>query len=89
MPDEIGGVDVGREVVMLGREADAGPHVDPGRRRIVPEHGELAGVARAQAEDERDEGRLPRPVRAEQARDAVADVDVEAVDGDASTGSAS
>ena len=60
VPDEIGGVDVGRQVVVLGREADAGAHVDPGRRRVVPEHRQLAGIARAETEDERDERRLPR-----------------------------
>ena len=82
VPDEIGGVDVGREVVVLGRESDAGAHVDPGGRRVVPEHRQLAGIAGAEAEHERDERRLPRAVRAEQPGDAVADVDVEAVDGE-------
>ena len=38
MADEIGGVDVRRQVVMLGRESDSGTHVDPRCRGIVPEH---------------------------------------------------
>ena len=80
VPHEIGGVDVRWEVVVLRSEPDAGAHLDPGRRRIVPEHGELTGVAGAQAQDERDERRLPRSVRTEQARDAVPDVDIETVD---------
>ena len=33
MPDEIGGVHVRRQVVVLGRVADAGAHVDAGARR--------------------------------------------------------
>ena len=82
MADEIGGVHVRRQVVMLGREPDPRPHVDPGGRRIVAEHRQLAGVARSQAEHERDEGRLPGTVRTEQAGDAAADVDVEPVDGE-------
>ena len=81
MAHEIRRVDVGRQVVMLGRESDPRPNVDPRRRGIVPEHGQLAGVTGAQAEHERDERRLPRSVRAEQPGDAVADVDVEGIDG--------
>ena len=68
VPDEIGGVHVGRQVVVLGRVTDAGAHLDAGAGRIVPEHGQLARVARAEAEHERDERRLPGAVRARAAR---------------------
>ena len=52
MANEIRRVHVGRQVVVLGREPDPRPDVDPGRGGIVPEHGQLPRVTRAQAEHE-------------------------------------
>ena len=51
VPDEVGRRELRRKVVVLGRVADARPHLDPGRRRILAEHGQLAGVAGAEPED--------------------------------------
>ena len=82
MANEIGCMHVGRQVVMLRCEADARPDVDARCRGIVAEDGQLAGIARSQAEHEGDEGRLAGTVRPEQAGDAVPDVDVEPVDGE-------
>ena len=60
--------------MVLGRVADAGAHLDARRRGVVPEDGQLAGVARAEPEHERHERRLARAVRPEQARDPGPDV---------------
>ena len=66
-----------RQVVVLRRVADARPQLEPGRRGIVSEHGQLAGVPGAQPEQDRDERRLAGAVRAEQAGDPGADLGVE------------
>ena len=78
VPDEIGRGELGGQVVVLRRVADPRPHLDPGSRRVLAEDEELARVARAKAEHEGDERRLAGAVRAEQARDAGADLRVEA-----------
>ena len=49
VPDEIGRMHVGREIVVLRREPDPRPHPDAGCGRVVPEHGQLAGIAGAEA----------------------------------------
>jgi hypothetical protein len=66
----------------LRHDADAGAPVRSGLLRVLPEDGDLAGVAVAVALEDLDGGRLPGPVRAEQGEDlAVRDVEVEPVDG--------
>ena len=50
---EVGRRELRREVVVLGRVADARPQLEPGRRRVLAEHAKLARVARAEPEDER------------------------------------
>src|SRR4029079_19703364 len=81
VPDELGGGQLRGEVVVLGGVPDARADRDPGRGRILPEHGQLARVTGAQAEHERDEGRLPRAVRAEEPRDPGPDLHVDAREG--------
>ncbi len=58
-----------RKLVVLRCVADARPHVDPGRRRILAKDGQRPSSREPRA-PEREEGRLPRPVGAEQPRDA-------------------
>jgi hypothetical protein len=45
VPDEIRCGKLRREVVVLGSEAHPRPHVDPRRRRVRAEHGQVATVA--------------------------------------------
>ena len=78
VPDEIGRGELRREIVVLRRVADAGSRLDSRSRGIAAEDGQLAVVARAETEDDGDERRLARTVRAEQPRDSGADVGVEA-----------
>ncbi len=78
VPDEVGRGELGGEIVMLGRVADACAHVDPGCGGVPAEHGHRALVARAQPEDERDERRLAGAVRSEQAGDPGPDLGIEA-----------
>ena len=78
VPHEVGRGQLGGQVVVLGRVADARPHLDARLRRILAEHAQLAAVARAEPEDQRDEGRLAGAVRAEQPGDAGADLHVDA-----------
>ena len=66
------------QVVVLRRVADARANLVPGPGGVLAEHDEPAGVARPEAEDEREERRLPRAVRAEEPGDAGLDLDVEA-----------
>ena len=77
VPHEVGRGELGRQIVVLGRVADARSQLDARRRRVVSENVERAAVARTKSERERDERGLPGAVRAEQARDAGADVGVE------------
>ena len=72
--DEVARRELGRELVVLGRVADAGAHLDARCRGVAPEDRQLAGVARAEPEHERHERRLARAVRPEQARDPGPDV---------------
>ena len=76
--DEIGRGQLRRQIVVLGRVADARSQLEPGRRRILAEHGQLAGVPGAEPEEDGDERRLAGAVRAEQAGDPGADLGVEA-----------
>ena len=78
VPDEVRRRELRGQVVVLRRVADARPHLDAGRRGIASEHGQLAAVAAAEPENERDERRLAGAVRAEQAGDPRADLDIEA-----------
>ncbi len=75
--NEIGRGELGRQVVMLRRVADARAQLDPRRRRVVSEYVDGPAVSRTKAERERDERGLPGSVRAEQARDSGADVRIE------------
>ena len=76
--------DVGVERRALDERADAGQDATPPRAAWRwPEHLDLAGVGRDQAEQHPDRRRLARPVRAEEAVDRAAGHDeVDRVDGD-------
>ena len=78
VPHEVGGGELRRQVVVLGRVADAGADLDARHGRVAAEDGQVALVPQPEPEDEREERRLAGAVRAEQARDPRADLGVEA-----------
>ena len=77
VPHEVVRGELRRQVVMLGRVADARAHLDSGGLGIAPENAQLAAGPRPKPEHQRDEGRLPGAVRAEQAGDPGPDLGVE------------
>ena len=72
--EELGRRDSGRQAVVLGAVADPGPEL---RRhaRVLAEDLRRARVRVDQAHEQLQRGRLPGAVRAEQARDALADLE--------------
>ena len=78
VPDEVGGRELRRQIMMLRRVPDASSRLDSRSRGIAAEDCQLAVVARAKAKHDGDERRLARTIRAQQPRDSGADVGVQA-----------